>query len=53
MAISFKLYIDLIRIDTYQMAEPAAIAMSAYTLIYFVFAPLTIIYYRLIVRSAL
>lgn len=32
---------------------PAALAMSAYTLIYFVFALLTIIYYRRIVRSAL
>ena len=32
---------------------PTAIAMSVYTLIYFVFAALTIVYYRRIVRAAL
>ncbi|WP_052088030.1 ABC transporter permease [Paenibacillus wynnii] len=32
---------------------PTAIAMSVYTLIYFVFAVLTIVYYRRIVRAAL
>ncbi|ASA26196.1 cell division protein FtsX [Paenibacillus donghaensis] len=32
---------------------PAAIAMSVYTLIYFLFAVLTVVYYRRIVREAL